>query len=125
MGFINAFGIFQEHYRSHQLSDYSDFDISWIGSFSTFALFGGAPLAGVLVDRVGPTVRELNSQARAIPLTKILDSARSRQFGHANCSLYDLALHGVLPVLSCAGCSSWEQYVVSVLPCHCHGLLVF
>lgn len=58
VGFINAFGVFQEHYRTHQLKNYSDFDISWIGSFSTFALFGGAPLAGVLVDRMGPTVRD-------------------------------------------------------------------
>ncbi|KNG81132.1 hypothetical protein ANOM_011535 [Aspergillus nomiae NRRL 13137] len=56
VGFINAFGVFQDYYQSHQLSSYSSFDISWIGSFSTFALFSGAPIAGVLVDRVGPTV---------------------------------------------------------------------
>ncbi|RMJ27933.1 MFS monocarboxylate transporter [Aspergillus sp. HF37] len=56
VGFINAFGIFQEYYGSHQLREHSDFDISWIGSFSVFALFGGAPIAGVLFDRAGPTV---------------------------------------------------------------------
>ncbi|OJJ76878.1 hypothetical protein ASPBRDRAFT_49895 [Aspergillus brasiliensis CBS 101740] len=56
VGFINAFGVFQDYYESHQLSSYSSFDISWIGSFSTFALFSGAPITGVLVDRVGPTV---------------------------------------------------------------------
>ncbi|KAJ6786629.1 hypothetical protein PWT90_03718 [Aphanocladium album] len=56
VGFLNAFGVFQEHYESHQLSNHSSFDISWIGSFSTFALFAGAPIAGILVDRVGPTV---------------------------------------------------------------------
>ncbi|KAJ5145514.1 MFS monocarboxylate transporter [Penicillium bovifimosum] len=56
VGFINAFGVFQEYYRAHQLSDSSDFDISWIGSFETFALFSGAPLTGLLVDRVGPTM---------------------------------------------------------------------
>lgn len=60
VGFINAFGVFQEYYRAHQLSDHSDFDISWIGSFSTFAIFAGSPLAGVLVDRVGPTVCRLS-----------------------------------------------------------------
>lgn len=71
VGFVNAFGIFQEHYRSYQLSDYSDFDISWIGSFATFALFAAAPLAGVLVDRIGPTVREHNTQIeRREPLTR-------------------------------------------------------
>ncbi|GES57729.1 MFS monocarboxylate transporter [Aspergillus terreus] len=56
VGFINAFGVFQDYYESHQLRNYSSFDISWIGSFSTFALFAGAPIAGILVDRVGPTV---------------------------------------------------------------------
>ncbi|PLN77658.1 major facilitator superfamily domain-containing protein [Aspergillus taichungensis] len=56
VGFLNAFGVFQDYYQSHQLSGYSSFDISWIGSFSTFALFAGAPIAGVLVDRVEPTI---------------------------------------------------------------------
>ncbi|KAM3448629.1 hypothetical protein NHJ6243_010091, partial [Beauveria neobassiana] len=56
VGFLNAFGVFQDYYESHQLSNHSSFDISWIGSFSTFALFSGAPIAGILVDRVGPTV---------------------------------------------------------------------
>ncbi|KAM3518026.1 hypothetical protein MY4038_010201, partial [Beauveria bassiana] len=55
VGFLNAFGVFQDYYESHQLSNHSSFDISWIGSFSTFALFSGAPIAGILVDRVGPT----------------------------------------------------------------------
>lgn len=56
VGSLNAFGVFQDYYESHQLRDYSSFDISWIGSFSTFTLFAGAPIAGILVDRVGPTV---------------------------------------------------------------------
>ena len=56
VGFLNAFGVFQNYYELHQLSNHSSFDISWIGSFSTFALFSGAPIAGILVDRVGPTV---------------------------------------------------------------------
>lgn len=60
VGFINAFGVFQDYYESHQLRNYSSFDISWIGSFSTFALFAGAPIAGILVDRVGPTVCKLS-----------------------------------------------------------------
>ncbi|KAF9893860.1 hypothetical protein FE257_010030 [Aspergillus nanangensis] len=56
VGFINAFGVFQDYYRAHQLSAHSDFDISWIGSFATFMLFGCGPLAGILVDRKGPTL---------------------------------------------------------------------
>ncbi|KAJ3479217.1 hypothetical protein NLG97_g8376 [Lecanicillium saksenae] len=55
VGFLNAFGVFQEYYEKHTLSSHSSFDISWIGSFSTFALFSGAPIAGILVDRFGPT----------------------------------------------------------------------
>jgi hypothetical protein len=57
MGFQNAFGVFQEYYGSHILSDHSEFDIAWIGSLMTFMLFFCAAPAGVLVDRVGPMVR--------------------------------------------------------------------
>ena len=53
---MNAFGLFQEYYAQHQLRDKSAFDISWIGSFAMFMMFFGAGLAGVLVDRTGPTV---------------------------------------------------------------------
>ena len=57
VGFVNAFGVFQEYYFAHQLRRRSEFDISWVGSFATFAMFMWAPVAGVLVDRMGPTVR--------------------------------------------------------------------
>ena len=53
---MNAFGLFQEYYAQHQLSNKSAFDISWIGSFAMFMMFFGAGIAGVLVDRTGPTV---------------------------------------------------------------------
>ena len=56
MGFINAFGVFQEYYKSHQLHEQSEFDISWIGSFSSFMLFAGAVPAGIMVDKIGPFV---------------------------------------------------------------------
>ncbi|KFX97535.1 hypothetical protein O988_04815 [Pseudogymnoascus sp. VKM F-3808] len=71
LGFVNAFGVFQEYYRSHQLSNHSDFDISWIGSFSTFMIFGGAPIAGVLVDIFGPTACELPPTRRWPTLTSL------------------------------------------------------
>ncbi|KAF2095027.1 MFS monocarboxylate transporter [Rhizodiscina lignyota] len=54
VGFLNAFGIFQEYYQTHQLRDKSAFDITWIGSFQNFAMFFFAPIAGVLADRTGP-----------------------------------------------------------------------
>jgi hypothetical protein len=56
VGFMNAFGVFQEYYHLHQLRNKSDFDIAWIGSFAMFIMFlCGAP-AGLLVDKIGPTV---------------------------------------------------------------------
>ncbi|KAK3374494.1 putative MFS monocarboxylate transporter [Lasiosphaeria ovina] len=54
VGFLNAFGVFQEHYHSGLLQDKSESDISWIGSMSLFFLSGLAPVSGVLVDRIGP-----------------------------------------------------------------------
>lgn len=58
LGFINAFGVFLDYYHRTLLSNKSTFDISWIGSFATFVLMLGAPVAGVLVDKTGPVVRD-------------------------------------------------------------------
>ncbi|OJD18324.1 hypothetical protein AJ78_01637 [Emergomyces pasteurianus Ep9510] len=52
-GMANAFGVFQEYYMSHQLSDSSASAISWIGSLQAFALFSGALVGGPLFDRYG------------------------------------------------------------------------
>lgn len=54
VGFVNAFGVFQEYYKANQLHEKSEFDISWLGSFSSFVLFAGAVPAGILVDKIGP-----------------------------------------------------------------------
>jgi MFS family permease len=53
-GFTNAFGVFQEYYKTHQLRNKTDFDIIWIVSFQSFILFACAPIAGIMVDRKGP-----------------------------------------------------------------------
>ena len=58
VGFVNAFGIFLEYYHRDLLPQKSAFDLSWIGSFSTFVFFLTAAPAGLLVDRKGPTVRK-------------------------------------------------------------------
>ncbi|KAI5196800.1 MFS monocarboxylate transporter [Aureobasidium subglaciale] len=54
VGLFNAFGIFQEYYHANQLSDKSEFDISWIGSFSICAMYLSSPGVGVAYDRIGP-----------------------------------------------------------------------
>ncbi|KAF4774178.1 ATPase [Colletotrichum scovillei] len=54
VGFLNAFGIFQEYYQMYL--DKSKSDISWIGSMSIFIIYLGAPISGILTDRLGPTV---------------------------------------------------------------------
>lgn len=56
VGFINAYGVFQQYYTQHFLQDKTEFQISWLGSFATFMLFSMAPLAGYINDRFGPTV---------------------------------------------------------------------
>ncbi|EHA53212.1 hypothetical protein MGG_07802 [Pyricularia oryzae 70-15] len=54
VGFLNAFGVFQEYYST--FLDRSPSDISWIGSLSIFLLYSISPFGGLLVDRVGPTL---------------------------------------------------------------------
>ncbi|KAL1303211.1 hypothetical protein AAFC00_006630 [Neodothiora populina] len=56
VGFINAFGVFQEYYQLNQLSEHTPFDISWLGSFTSFAMFLFAIPAGILMDRIGPII---------------------------------------------------------------------
>ncbi|KAH7045360.1 MFS monocarboxylate transporter [Macrophomina phaseolina] len=56
VGFLNAFGVFQEYYHANQLADRSEFDISWIGSFAVGFMFATAPVAGVLVDKLGAPI---------------------------------------------------------------------
>ncbi|KAF6793758.1 MFS monocarboxylate [Colletotrichum musicola] len=54
VGFLNAFAVFQEHYQTYLGK--SESDISWIGSVSIFVLYLGAPVSGILCDRLGPTL---------------------------------------------------------------------
>lgn len=69
IGYINAFGIFQEYYTENILSDRSASDISWLGSFNVFCLFGGSFGTGILNDMYGPTVcLALEILGRACPL---------------------------------------------------------
>ncbi|OQN96693.1 hypothetical protein B0A48_17333 [Cryoendolithus antarcticus] len=56
VGLLNAFGIFQEYYQSTLIPDHTPFQISWLGTFPTFAVFLFAPAAGILADKVGPTI---------------------------------------------------------------------
>ena len=56
VGFINAYGVFQGFYREDILRNYSNFDISWIGSIAIFLLYLAAPVSGILVDKIGPKV---------------------------------------------------------------------
>ncbi|CAD6454327.1 5265c8df-1c99-438b-a585-f04aab271371 [Sclerotinia trifoliorum] len=52
-GYINAFGVYQEYYQTHQLSHRTPSDISWIGSLQVFFLFSGSAVGGPLFDRYG------------------------------------------------------------------------
>ncbi|KAK6866411.1 MFS transporter [Apiospora arundinis] len=55
VGFLNAFGVFQEYYTTY-IPGHTASDISWIGSLSIFLLYAGSPFGGILVDKIGPTI---------------------------------------------------------------------
>ncbi|KAK2865169.1 hypothetical protein FQN49_003842 [Arthroderma sp. PD_2] len=55
VGFVNAFGVFQEFYSKTYFRDKSLSAISWFGSFNVFCMFAGALVTGVLSDLYGPT----------------------------------------------------------------------
>lgn len=61
VGFINAFGVFQEYYAKNMLANKTASEISWLGSFNVFCMFGGTFVAGYLNDKYGPKVRKLGS----------------------------------------------------------------
>lgn len=52
-GFLNAFGVFQAYYKSHQLAHKSESEIAWIGSFQTFCMFFMGSVFGSIFDRFG------------------------------------------------------------------------
>lgn len=53
-GLTSSIGIFQSHWQSHQLSEYTSRDIAWISSLQVFVtLFLGVQV-GPLFDRYGP-----------------------------------------------------------------------
>ena len=53
-GWINAIGVFQTYYETHQLKNYSPSTIAWIPSLETFMMFAGGPVAGKIYDNYGP-----------------------------------------------------------------------
>ncbi|KAH8817516.1 monocarboxylate permease-like protein [Xylogone sp. PMI_703] len=55
-GYVNAFGVFQEYYQSHQLASVSPSTMPWIGSIQIFLLFAGRLVVGPVFDRYGPIV---------------------------------------------------------------------
>ncbi|KAK0611347.1 putative MFS monocarboxylate transporter [Immersiella caudata] len=54
LGFLNAFGVFQQHYKASILQNMTESDVSWIGTVAIFLIFLFAPITGILVDRFGP-----------------------------------------------------------------------
>ncbi|EPE04549.1 monocarboxylate permease-like protein [Ophiostoma piceae UAMH 11346] len=55
-GYLNAYGVYQNYYSTHQLMDKSASTIAWIGSVQTCLLLGGGIIGGPLFDRYGATV---------------------------------------------------------------------
>jgi hypothetical protein len=66
VGFINAFGVFQEYYAETLLSNKSASTISWLGSFNIFVMFGGTFFVGYLSDKYGPKAGFLFRHKHAI-----------------------------------------------------------
>ncbi|KAK8090486.1 hypothetical protein PG997_005447 [Apiospora hydei] len=57
VGFLNAFGVFQEYYTTYLRGQRSSSDISWIGSLSIFLLYAVSPSAGFSWTGSGPPSR--------------------------------------------------------------------
>ncbi|KND90986.1 Riboflavin transporter MCH5 [Tolypocladium ophioglossoides CBS 100239] len=55
-GYMNTYGVFQDYYSRHFLSDKSQSSISWIGSIQVFFLYAGGVVGGPLFDRYGARV---------------------------------------------------------------------
>ncbi|KAH7088982.1 major facilitator superfamily domain-containing protein [Paraphoma chrysanthemicola] len=53
LGFTSCFGLLQQYYSTHQLRDYDEDDIAWIGSISSFIQFSGGAIGGPVFDRYG------------------------------------------------------------------------
>ncbi|TVY75623.1 Aspyridones efflux protein apdF [Lachnellula suecica] len=56
LGYVNSFGVLQQYYEGHLLSDQSPSNISWIGSLSSFLQLSMGAIAGPLFDRYGAWV---------------------------------------------------------------------
>ena len=56
VGFLNSAGVFLEYYARDQLSSQSPSTIAWIGATAIFFLFAISPVAGAMLDAIGPKV---------------------------------------------------------------------
>ena len=52
-GYLNAYGVYQNYYQTHQLANEEASTIAWIGSVQTCLLLGGGIVGGPLFDRYG------------------------------------------------------------------------
>ena len=52
-GLVSSYSIFQTHYESDLLSQYTPSQISWIGSTSVFVIFATSIISGRWFDRSG------------------------------------------------------------------------
>lgn len=55
-GYLNAFGVLNDYYATHQLRNESPSNIAWIGSIQAFLQFLGSLAGGPLFDRYGAKV---------------------------------------------------------------------
>ncbi|KAJ5202496.1 hypothetical protein N7449_004575 [Penicillium cf. viridicatum] len=55
-GYLNAYGVYQNYYSTHQLIEKSSSTIAWIGSVQTCLLLGGGIVGGPLFDKYGTKV---------------------------------------------------------------------
>ncbi|KAH8702473.1 MFS monocarboxylate transporter [Talaromyces proteolyticus] len=53
VGINSMFGVFEAYYKKNQLSDESQFTISWLGAISVTCVYSGTFVVGSLVDKFG------------------------------------------------------------------------
>ncbi|KAJ5108444.1 Major facilitator superfamily domain general substrate transporter [Penicillium angulare] len=71
-GYMNAYGVYQDYYTEHFLSNETSSNISWIGSVQVCFLFTGSLIGGPLFDRYGASI--IHAPAITVALSVMMTS---------------------------------------------------
>jgi hypothetical protein len=121
LGFMNAFGVFQEYYMTHQLIHKSPDEIAWIGSLCAFIQFAAGAIGGPMFDRYGAWVSQPPPGTTLVPfasLTLSRETDNPTSSGHLHLRRHDAqSLHGVLALYAYARSPDGKHDGLPSVPC--------